>query len=298
MKKGIIIYFSGTGNTAFLSSLIKERLENENLYEMEFFSISKDSKIIDLSCFDLIIFSYPIYAFNAPVIFDKYIKKLNFLNNKKYYILKQSGESLVLNNSSSSYLKKRLKKSKVKIDGEYHFLLPYNIHFRYDDEFVKELYFYNQKLMDIFIYELKNNIVHKIKSNLLIYLNSKIFKIQRLGGPLNSYFYKVDYSKCIRCNRCVNECPTNNIVIKNNKYKFKNKCIMCMRCSFNCPKDAVNIGMLNGRRVNGGYDYKRIINDSNIKGEYLKNHNKGFYKIFKKIIKENDKKYNEYFSQK
>ena len=295
INKAVIIYFSGTGNTSFLASLIKERLERENLYLTNICSIDYKKEVIDLSSYDLIIFSYPIYAFNSPIIFDKYLKKLKFIKNKKYYILKQSGEPLSLNNSSSAFIKRKLRKNKIKLNGEYHFLFPYNIHFRYSDEFVKELYNSTLKLLDIFIYDLKNSKVSKIKSNPFIYLNALIFKIQRLGGPVNSYFYKIDYSKCIHCNKCMNDCPTNNIVKVNDKYKFNNKCIMCMRCSFFCPKDAINIGMLEKWKVNGAYNYEKIISDNKIIGDFLKNHQKGFYRFFKKYFKNLNEKYDKYF---
>ena len=298
VKKAVIICFSGTGNTLFLASLIKERLEKDDLYKTDICSIDYKKEVIELTSYDLIIFSYPIYAFNSPIIFDKYIKKLKFAKDKKYFILKQSGEPLALNNSSSLFIKRKLRKNKIKVSGEYHFLFPYNIHFRYSDEFVKELYEASLKLLDIFIYDLKNNKVSKIKFNPFIYLNALIFKIQRLGGPINSYFYKIDYNKCIHCNKCMNNCPTNNIVKINEEYKFKNKCVMCMRCSFFCPKDAINIGMLQKWKVNGAYDFRKIINDKNIKGDFLKSHKKGFYGFFKKYFKELNKKYDEYFFKK
>ena len=297
LKKAVIICFSGTGNTLFLASLIKDRLEKESLYVAEIYSIESNKEIIDLTIYDLIIFSYPVYAFNTPIIFDKYLKKIKLLKNKKYYILKQSGEPLALNNSSSRYIKRKLRKNKITLNGEYHFLFPYNIHFRYSGELVKELYEASLKLLDIFIYDLKNNITSKIKSNPFIYLNSLIFKIQRLGGPINSYFYKIDYNKCVKCNKCMNNCPTNNIVKINDKYKFQNKCIMCLRCSFFCPKNAISIGMLENWKVNGEYDYNKIINDDNIKGNFLKNHQKGFYGFFKKYFKDLDDKYNQYFKK-
>ena len=104
LKKAVIICFSGTGNTLFLASLIKDRLEKESLYEAEIYSIESNKEIIDLTIYDLIIFSYPVYAFNTPIIFDKYLKKIKLFKNKKYYILKQSGEPLALNNSSCSLI--------------------------------------------------------------------------------------------------------------------------------------------------------------------------------------------------
>lgn len=294
--KAIIIYFTGTGNTRFLADKINDKLE-ENSYCTTTFSIDSESKPISLNKYDLIIFSYPIYAFNTPIIFDKYIKKLKLPANKKYIIAKQSGEPLSLNNSSSYSLIKKIQKAKGNFLGEYHFLLPYNIHFRYVDNFVKELLNYDEKLLDILIYELNHNIKREFKKNYLYALNSFIFKIQRLGGPVNSYFYKVDYNKCIHCNKCMNNCPTKSIELKNNKYKFKPTCIMCMRCSFSCPKDAINIGMLQNRKVNGEYNFKEIENNLYIKGDFLKDHKSFFYNLFPKKIEEIDKKYKEYFKK-
>ena len=213
--KAIIIYFTGTYNTLFLANKIKNKLEEHNSYEVELFSININSSLKNIQNYDLIIFSYPIYAFNMPRIFEKYIKKIKILPGKKYIIAKQSGEPLGLNNSSSYKLINKIKKNKGILINEYHFLLPYNIHFRYEDNFIKELFNYNDKLLSIFYS-----------------FNSFIFKIQRLGGPINSIFYKVDYKKCIKCNLCINNCPTKNIEIINNKIKFHKNCEMCMRCSF------------------------------------------------------------------
>ena len=81
--EAIIIYFTGTGNTRFLANKIKAKLD-DNSYHTITYSIDSESKPISLDKYDLIIFSYPIYAFNMPIIFDKYVKKLKFPANKKY----------------------------------------------------------------------------------------------------------------------------------------------------------------------------------------------------------------------
>ena len=252
--------FTGTYNTKFLVEKIKERFTKESLGEVEFLPIDGTSSSSSLNSYDLIFFSYPIYAFNTPIIFDRFIKRIKLNKNQKVIIAKQSGEPIVLNNSSSYSLIRKIKKDKAKLLSEYHFLMPYNIHFRYEDDFIKELFIYNEKLLDILVYELKNNIVRKVKYNPLLAFNSFVFKIQRLGGPVNSYFYRVDYAKCILCQKCINECPINNITFDNNKKKiiFHHHCLMCMRCSFFCPKDAINIGMLQKWKVNGKYDLSRI----------------------------------------
>lgn len=297
--KTLIIYFTGTYNTKYLVEKIKERFQKEELGEVTTFAIDGTSNPISLTSFDLIIFSYPIYAFNTPIIFDRFVKKLHFHKNQKVIIAKQSGEPLKLNNSSSYSLIRKINREKAILLGEYHFLMPYNIHFRYDDNFIKELFNYNNKLLDILIYEYKNNIIRKVKYNLFYAFNSFIFKIQRLGGPVNSYFYKVDYSKCIKCEKCIKECPINNITInlKTNKIKFNNRCLMCMRCSFFCPKDAINIGMLQNWKVNGKYDLAKIENDSSLNGDYLSSHKTKFFKLFPKAINNINNLYKKYFPE-
>ena len=296
MKKAILIYFTGTGNTKLLAESIKNRFYLENLYDVDLFEINIDTKVIDLKDYDLIIFSYPIYAFNTPIIFDKYIKKLKLLN-KKYLIIKQSGEPLKLNDTSSYKLRKWIKKNNGELLGEYHFLYPYNIHFKYPDNLVKELYILNNKLMDILIYELKNNIKNTAKLNYFYILNSKLFKIQRIGGPINSLFYRVDKNKCINCYLCINNCPTHNIELKNKKIKFHSKCIMCMRCSFFCPTNAINIGMLQSWKVNGAYDYDKIFKDCNLDGKFIEHNQTRFYKLFNKKIKNIEELHNFYFKK-
>lgn len=293
--KAIIIYFTGTYNTLHLVNKIKSRFA-DLFKEINVFSLDSDSKSIDLHDYDLIIFSYPIYAFNMPNIFFNYIKKLKLPKSKDYIIAKQSGEPLSLNDSSSYPLIRLIKKSKGNLKNEYHFLYPYNIHFRYDDNFIKELFNYNDKLLDILIYEYKNNIIIKINYNPFYGFNSFIFKIQRLGGPINSKFYKVDYSKCIHCNKCLLNCPTKNITLINNKYKFNTKCVMCMRCSFYCPKDAIEIGLFKSWKVNGKYDLNKIEESNSLDGHYLKNHTSKFFKLFPKKIKKIEDLHNKYFN--
>lgn len=152
--KTLIIYFTGTYNTKYLVEKIKERFTKESLGEVEFLQIDGTSSSSSLNSYDLIFFSYPIYAFNTPIIFDIFIKRIKLNKNQKVRIAKQSGEPIVLNNSSSYSLIRKIKKDKAKLLSEYHFLMPYNIHFRYEGDFIKELFIYNEKLLDILVYEL------------------------------------------------------------------------------------------------------------------------------------------------
>ncbi len=309
-KKALFIYYSGTNNTLDLVLKISKRLIKEEIissYSL-YFPLAKKKKNIDLKEYSYLFIAYPIYAFNSIKLLEKEIKRIidfnkdNDLSLLKIIIIKQSGEALRLNNSSSFTLKKYLAKhhsiNKNNIK-EYHFLYPYNIHFRFKDEHIKELFFYNQKIEDILIKEIKLNLdlsKRLIKSNIFILLNSKLFKIQRIGGTINSFFYKVDNKKCINCKRCINECLTNNIYLtKDNKIKFHHHCLMCMRCSFFCPKDAINIGLFNSWKVNGEYDFKKI--DQLSYKPYLNKKMSFFYRSYLPYFLKINQLYDEYFNE-
>lgn len=51
-------------------------------------------------------------------------------------------------------------------------------------------------------------------------------------------------------------CPEENVKIVDGKFVFGGDCACCVRCSFNCPKDAFDIALLNGWRVNGKYNFE------------------------------------------
>lgn len=51
----------------------------------------------------------------------------------------------------------------------------------------------------------------------------------------------VDKEKCIACKQCINDCPVNDIILKDNKAHVKNEsCIKCGHCVAICPTKAVS----------------------------------------------------------
>ncbi len=281
--KILLLYYTGTFNTRYLSRRLAARFEKEG-HETTLVEINAKTPPIATDGYDLIGFGYPIYGFNSPLPFNQYIKKLRFQAGQPFFIYKNSGETFAMNNASSRILLRLMKRSGAILRGEYHFVMPYNIHFRFDDNFVREILSYNEKLTEIMLYNLKAGTVQRIKSNPIYDLGAFFVGIQKIGGNVNSFLYKADPEKCNGCGLCVRQCPHQNISQREGKIVFSHHCDMCMRCSFFCPTNAIHIGFLEGWKVNGAYDYNKLQALGPPEAPYITKDSRGFYKCFIKYF--------------
>lgn len=296
--KFLLVYYTGTYNTRYLSNQIGEKLIKRG-HTVDKVEINKETPLVNTEGYDYVGFSYPIYGFNTPLAFDKYVKKLKFSKGQKYFIYKNSGETLGMNNASSRGILRLMKRRKAVFAGEYHFVMPYNIHFKYDEDFVKEILIKDDKLAQIMIYNLENQKIERIKSKFIYNFSAFFVGIVKIAGNVNSFLYKVDKDKCVNCMKCVRDCPEKNIYVKKGKIKFHHHCDMCMRCSFFCPTNAIKIGFLDWWhwKVNGDYKLSKLASEGAPEKPYITKDSKGFYKCFHKTFTNIDEEYQKLFGE-
>ena len=276
-----ILYFSGSGNTELIVRKRKEEATSLN-NDVDLFRIENNPEI-NYENYDKVCFAYPIHAFNAPKIVLRFAKSIKKQTKKiDYFVIMVSGEYLKLNNSSSSKLNSLLKHRNFKLISEYHYLMPYNMIFRHADEMAFKMKEAIDVLLPNDVRNILNNKNNKLSKLPLIRPLIWAFRIEQIFAPINGKTFKIDNEKCIKCMKCVNACPVHNIDFKDDKFIFHNKCLMCTRCSFNCPKDAFNIGLLNGWRVNGRYSF---INNNDLESNKHKNYCKNSYKKYFESVK-------------
>lgn len=295
--KCLLIYFTGTFNTRYTSKILKEKFEKAgdevDLYEIDPLKLER----LDLSRYDIVGLGYPIYGYNAPWPFLKFIRYQKFPKGIRTFIYKNSGETEKVNDASSLFVWRKLKRSKAIIENEYHFMMPYNIHFRFEEELVKEILDMDEKLYEILLYEVKNQIPNIKRYKLWHKIVTRVVSIQFIGGDINSFFYKVKKDKCIDCNLCIKQCPTQNIY-RNEKgqIKFHHNCLMCMRCSFFCPTAAIDIGILQGWKVNGRYDFEKI-RKMKLEKAVITQNTQGFFKCYIDTYNYINSRYKELFER-
>lgn len=192
------------------------------------------------------------------------------------YIVKTSGEGLTLNNGSSNKLTSILKNKGITIFNEYHYLMPYNIIFRHSDKMAYKMWKTVLELIPLDAKEILDKKRIVIKYSLGTKFVSNALRIEQPGAHIIGSGFEVN-NNCIHCGLCEKNCPTKNIIIKNDKVYFKEKCMICMRCVFNCPKDAINPGILNRWKVNGQYSFSYSDNEKCKHPNYCKRSYKKYF---------------------
>ena len=298
----LLLYYTGTYNTRYITGKVKLRLEEEgwniSTYEID----PLNNEPLDYTPYDIIGLGSPIYGFTAPYAFLRFIRAQKFPRGLRAFIYKNSGESYHANDASSKYILRKLHKDGVIVENEYHFMMPYNIHFPYEDVCIREMLEMDKKLLEILVYEVTNRIPnwrpYKVWPRLV---TAVVSRPQYIAGNINSFLYKVDKDKCINCDMCIKRCPVKNIYRnERGEIAFHHRCLMCMRCSFFCPADAFDIGFLEGWgwhvNIKGGYDFARI--EKMPLKPYITPQTTGFFKCYIEKYDNINRRYRELFGDK
>lgn len=250
MNKIVIVYFSATGNTLMVSHKLKKLLEVD--YDVSLVSVEDVDKIRTLDLSDATLgIGFPCYAFEYPKkvfepLFDylktishplkififstycispgisikKMIRKLESLNCSVMttggFICPSAG-FVSIGDGKEKGLKKLVMNKTIRFDMDFDSKLK-----TFTNEIRKSYKRINTRIMP---YEYLPVIYAR-------WNEKRIFTD-----------YKIDNDRCIKCRRCVDNCPVSNISI-NDSVTFinPNDCLRCQRCISNCPNDAITLG--------------------------------------------------------
>ena len=253
-----LFYFSGSGNTKTVALKWKDSISSLG-FECDLFNIEKDDfDFNNVNQYDKIGFAYPVHAFNAPKNVWKYAKRFPKLENeKKVFLLMVSGEPLNMNHSSGNKMLRILRRRNYKLENDYHYVMPYDLVFRHTEKRAAIMFETMNKLVPIDAYHyLVEGKKENTKKLHLVGWFIWLLRIEQWFAGVNGKLFRINKKKCIKCMKCVNNCPVKNIEYRDGKFIFHSQCLMCTRCAFHCPTDAFSIGILNSWKVNKPYSFK------------------------------------------
>lgn len=235
MKKCNIFFFSGTGNTYFVSKKIADVL-NEKGWDaicLPIDSMTKAEIEWEAKSSDLIGIGYPVYASSVPNPISQFLEILPEVKKQKdlFVFCTRSGTC----KDGAHIIASNLSVKGYNIVGVSHFKMPNNIPFA---PFCK-----NRECDDIetLVSEFAVSLLETPKienSDSGAKLKFRTGKYRNIIKKCSGSF-KVNSEKCNACMLCARFCPTSNITIEQSKVSFGKNCAACMRCLNFCEKDAI-----------------------------------------------------------
>lgn len=244
MKKLAAYFFSGTGNTKYVTEKLCGKLEKS--YRV---SITELPAEIDLTVFkeaDTVLIAFPIYGGAPPIPVRRFACKIKELAAGKEFIIVAT--QFMFSGDGAASLGRALIKWGGKVNYAEHINMPNNIS---DTGFLKIKN--GDELAPIL--EKADRRIEKFAEKIL-----SGQKFRRGFGVLShavGYFSQralfrkheheklskltVDARKCIGCGACAKNCPMKNLYIENGKVRTRNQCALCYRCVNLCPRGAITL---------------------------------------------------------
>ncbi len=284
MKIGIF-YFSGTGNTEIITEFVKQELMNSGhdviLHRIE--DLLKEGIEFNTKQYDMVGIGFPVHALNAPTIIYQFIKTLPNDTEKQVFLFKTAGDPL-WQGGPTSLLRKRLKKKEFDVFYEFLEIMPTNVVIGYDEKLIKQLYRLAESDTRNHVHHLLDGHRSLQKMGFLKTILSLLFSVMESeGAKMIGKCFRVS-SACSNCGMCIKECPTQNIIWKNERIKLKYNCILCMRCIYSCPTSAIHPRIFKFFEIKKGYNIKPIIADPSVSEDFLTRETKGYFRHFAKYF--------------
>jgi len=252
-----IFYFSGTGNTWWVSEKIKS-IFIENDHDITTYSIErKDINWNDLipkilSGSDIIGVGFPVYGSKIPKIMKTWVKD-NLCKYSKELSQKKRAfvydTMAMFSGDPPLLMRKILKKSGFVVKQAINIRTLSNLPqmksiMTWDKDKQEEIFRKAEKKIQKFVHHI---IIDKKWVMRRDPFTRAIAGIQRLGmrfeDRILSRLFVFDPELCNLCGICVKFCPVDNLKIEETdakpKISYGSNCEFCMRCFNSCPQDAI-----------------------------------------------------------
>lgn len=259
MKKIKLYYFSGTGNTKYVSHLLKKHLNEEATCTVSSIEYYIKNRIKPNMDFDIIGIGYPVYAFNAAKIIMDFIKILPEGKDRKVFIYQTAGSDTGINYAAGKEVMRRLTDKEYEVISEYIFEMPSNFMITQREGRLKELFKKTNHEVKLAAEWVLNSTPHYLKYGVMTSFVQKLGKLEQLGDYRAGKKFYVKES-CDNCGICLRNCPRDNIFKKKGKISFDKDCMLCFRCIYSCPVNAISTGkMLKSTILKEGYQLRNKI---------------------------------------
>ncbi|OHD18244.1 MAG: hypothetical protein A2086_10650 [Spirochaetes bacterium GWD1_27_9] len=256
--KGIIFYYSGSGNTKLACEYIKKNIKNVNF---DLYDIVK-TDIPDISLYDVFGFATFTDFWGVPQYYYNFIEKIQQVSNKYAFVFNTYG---MLSGKTLKTLANLVKEKKFKI------LLGFSLHMPENYPPIRKSGINTDKYplkkemnkFDNFIKKLDNQLDLLISNKTIKqgiikigFLNSLLPNLARTQAKKDIGILYVNNSLCNECGICVNICPYEAISLSPKAVFDNSKCFGCWACYNHCTQKAIYT-----KKFSGECQYPQPLNE-------------------------------------
>jgi ferredoxin len=264
--KGLIFYYSTTGNTKLICDLICNKITD---VKFEMYSIN-ESKQINMEEYDIFGFASFTDQLQLPYLMKKFIKNHNISSKKYAFVLNTYGS---ISGRTLIDLINAAKRSGYYVFNAVSIHTPENF-----PPMIKKGFSFTNQPSDKMVKKLKK-FINRLNKSVADIVNKKEIKKTKSGILQNiipelPYFLSglelgninCDITKCTKCMVCEIQCPAKAIKISESFEINNGLCQKCWRCYNKCPSHAIS-----GTKFKHGYQYQKINEEYRKKIESIKN---------------------------
>ncbi len=243
----MILYFSGTGNSAFVAKRLGALLEDEVVSINERL-IANDWTALH-STRDWVIVS-PIYAWNLPRIVNSFLMRTSFQGANAIYFVLTCASSVM---GASGVIMKLVQGKGMQYRGCGVVKMPENYMVMFPvpsaEKCEKILDAAEEKCAKLAEQIRAQEMLQDGKTNGAAILSSRLMEDSFYTINAHDRKFTVDAAKCSHCEKCARLCPMQNIRMDVRKIPiWQGNCTHCMACIGGCPRAAIDY---NGKLEDG-----------------------------------------------
>lgn len=244
----MIYYFSGTGNSKWVAEELARRTGDE---VQSIAALQKDGSVsVYANCGSRIGVVFPIYAWGAPLIVERFCKSLTMMEGVYAYAVCTCGDEAGL-------ALKRLKKM-FDFRAAWSVAMPNNYVISFDldtpEQEAKKVEAASGKLESIAKSILAGESVYEVNEGAGARMKTGFIRPMFNTFARSTRSFSVD-DNCNSCGLCERICPIDAIELQNGRPVWvKKHCTQCLGCINRCPQRAIQHGTGTAKR--GRYYFK------------------------------------------
>lgn len=244
MKKLAAYYFSGTGNTKYVTEKLCGLLADK--YRAQIAEIPSVKDLGALKSADIVLIAFPIYGGAPPLPVRQFAHRIKEYAAGKEFIIVAT--QYMFSGDGAATIGRSLIKWGGKVNYAEHFNMPNNLSdgkifkVKNGDELAPILEKADRRIERFakrILEEQKFRRGFNIVSHAVGYFSQRVFFLKHEREKMSKL--GVDAKKCMGCGACVKNCPVQNLYIERGKVHTRNKCALCYRCVNLCPRSAISL---------------------------------------------------------